>query len=81
MDVSSLVGDQKRVLIIFFGIIVWQSVVEFTATWCSVCKKFAPTFEKISSEFKDVSFFTIDIDEIQKDNPSFVMETVPRFIL
>lgn len=39
-----------------------KQVIRFTATWCSPCKVYAPTFEKVASETSGVQFRTIDVD-------------------
>ena len=39
-----------------------KQVIRFTATWCSPCKTYAPTFEKVASEVSGVQFKTIDVD-------------------
>jgi len=37
-------------------------IVDFFATWCGPCKKFAPTFEKTSSDFPNITFMKVDVD-------------------
>jgi thioredoxin-like negative regulator of GroEL len=39
-----------------------KQVIRFTANWCSPCKIYAPTFEKVASEISGVRFETIDVD-------------------
>jgi thiol-disulfide isomerase/thioredoxin len=39
-----------------------KQVIRFTANWCSPCKIYAPTFEKVASEIPGVRFETIDVD-------------------
>jgi thioredoxin 1 len=38
------------------------SVVKFYEPWCPACKKFAPTFEKVSKEYPDVRFINVNCD-------------------
>ncbi|MFN8659411.1 MAG: thioredoxin family protein [Candidatus Obscuribacterales bacterium] len=39
-------------------------VIEFSATWCGPCKRFAPTFEKVSGMFNGkIDVQKIDIDD------------------
>jgi thioredoxin 1 len=39
-----------------------RQVIRFTASWCSPCKVYAPTFERVASEIPGVQFKTIDVD-------------------
>jgi thiol-disulfide isomerase/thioredoxin len=39
-----------------------KQVIRFTASWCSPCKVYAPTFERVASETPGVQFKTIDVD-------------------
>lgn len=39
------------------------TVVDFNATWCGPCKKFAPTFEEIAGEYAGKAlFYSVDVD-------------------
>ena len=38
-------------------------VVDFWATWCQPCVRFAPVFEKLSEKHDDATFAKLDIDE------------------
>lgn len=46
------------------------NLVKFSATWCAPCKVVAKSIEKIKTEFTDVNFQEIDID----DNPTIAKE-------
>ena len=39
------------------------SILQYSASWCSPCRALKPIMEKLSDEFKDVSFYYCDIDE------------------
>jgi len=41
-------------------------VLDFFATWCGPCKRFAPTFAKVAAEFPDIKFIKIDVDKHSK---------------
>lgn len=37
--------------------------IDFNATWCGPCKKFAPTFEEIAGEYAGKAlFYSVDVD-------------------
>lgn len=38
-------------------------IVDFNATWCGPCKKFAPTFEEVAREYAGKAlFYSVDVD-------------------
>jgi thioredoxin 1 len=41
-------------------------IVNFSATWCGPCKAFAPTYERMSSEFSDVVFVKVMENEARE---------------
>lgn len=57
-------------------------VVNFTASWCGPCKRFAPKFESMAEEYRDVSkFIKVDIDalsELAVDR--YKIRSVPAFM-
>ena len=56
--------------------------VDFFATWCGPCKMFAPTFEKLSSDFNGkLEFLKIDIDKNEDIADHYNVKSVPTFIL
>jgi thioredoxin len=56
-------------------------IVDFFATWCGPCKKFAPTYEKISEKYKEqVYFLKIDIDEVEDLAVRYDIRKLPTFL-
>ena len=37
--------------------------IKFYASWCGPCQVYAKTWDKVTSEIKDVEFINIDIDK------------------
>lgn len=57
-------------------------VVDFSATWCGPCRQFAPTFEKVSAQYKGkAEFMSIDIDEHPELATQYEIEAVPTIII
>jgi thioredoxin 1 len=42
-----------------------MTVVDYTALWCGPCKKMKPVFKKLASEFSNVNFCSVDVDECE----------------
>ncbi len=55
-------------------------VIDFFATWCGPCKKIAPTYEKLSETFTNVSFFKVDVDESPELVNIYDISAMPTFI-
>lgn len=39
-------------------------VIDFSAAWCGPCKFIEPAVQDMASEFSDVDFVKIDVDEL-----------------
>ena len=57
-------------------------VIDFNATWCGPCKRFAPTFEAASETYKDkAQFVSVDIDKNPELAAQFGVESIPTIIV
>jgi thioredoxin 1 len=56
-------------------------VVDYFATWCGPCKKFAPLFAGMKQEFKTVSFYRVDVDKCTEAGEMYEIESIPTTLL
>ncbi|KAJ2002844.1 hypothetical protein GGI04_003180 [Coemansia thaxteri] len=56
-------------------------VVDFKAAWCEPCKMMAPLFQRLAQEHADVSFVTVDMDEVPEIAREFSIMSMPTFKL
>jgi thioredoxin 1 len=68
-----------------FDTVVSQSkgfvLVDYHAEWCGPCKRIAPTIERLSTEWSDVQFFKVDVDELRETADEQNVQSMPTFIL
>lgn len=57
------------------------TVVDFSATWCAPCKRFAPVFEEVASEIDGADFVSVDIDKSPETATAFGVNSVPTVII
>ncbi|MEE1207805.1 MAG: thioredoxin family protein [Muribaculaceae bacterium] len=55
--------------------------LDFNATWCVPCKRFAPVFDEAAVQFEDVDFVSVDIDVMPATAQAFNVTSVPTVIL
>ena len=55
-------------------------VKRFTAQWCGPCKQLAPLFEQLKSEYTNVSFETIDVDNSPEETQENFVTSIPTVI-
>ncbi|MEK6964034.1 MAG: thioredoxin [Nanoarchaeota archaeon] len=58
-----------------------KSVVDFWAEWCGPCKMSKPIFEAVSSEVKDIHFFSVNVDNNPDIPGKFGVMGIPTFIV
>jgi len=52
-------------------------LVDFWASWCGPCVRFAPTYEKVSSENEDIVFGKVDTEAQQALGAKFNIQSIP----
>ena len=55
--------------------------IKFWATWCMPCKAYAPTIDKLDQEFDDISFVSIDVDQVPCLAQKFKIKSLPSLVL
>jgi|SRR3990167_4659241 len=55
--------------------------VKFWATWCAPCKRMTPIFERVESEFNNVKFFSVDVDQVSSIVQRYRVKMVPTILL
>lgn len=55
--------------------------IDFYATWCGPCSFMMPKFTKLATEFENVVFVKIDVDEMTSTAQYYQIEVMPTFIL
>ena len=55
-------------------------VLKFTATWCGPCQRIKTQYDNLSSEYPNIVFTEIDVDEMEKLTEHFEVSSMPTFI-
>lgn len=55
--------------------------VDFYAEWCMPCAKIAPEIEKLTEEYRRVTFVKVDCDKVKELANDFRVSELPTFIL
>jgi len=58
-----------------------KTVYYFTADWCSPCKRTRPIVEELSREQTTAMFQIIDVDDNSSLANTFMIQSIPTFIL
>jgi len=53
-------------------------IVDFNTEWCGPCRRFAPVYEKMASDYPDVTFLSVDAEQIEH-NDCLEIKSVPTF--
>ncbi|MBD5224885.1 MAG: thioredoxin fold domain-containing protein [Bacteroidales bacterium] len=53
-------------------------VIDFNATWCGPCRRFAPTFDKVAGEYTSKAvFYSVDVDIHPELAALFKVQSIP----
>jgi thioredoxin 1 len=55
--------------------------VDWWAEWCGPCRAFAPIYEKVSEENRDITFAKIDTDKEQQLAAAFGIRSIPTLMI
>jgi len=57
-----------------------SKILKFTAPWCGVCQNFAPVYESVKPQFRDVSFEDVDFDSSPDMKAKYNVVNVPHLV-
>ena len=55
-------------------------LIDFWADWCAPCKRFAPTYEKVSERHPDITFGKVDTEAEQGLAAQFEIRSIPTIM-
>lgn len=55
--------------------------VKFGAEWCGPCKVIKPHLEKMTTEYSQVKFYSLDVDEVPEMAQQFKIKSLPTLLL
>ena len=56
-------------------------LVDFWAEWCGPCKMFGPIFEKVSSNFPEITFAKIDTEAEREISAAAGITSIPKALI
>ena len=55
--------------------------VKFTASWCGPCRMMIPVIEEVASEFNNVKFLEVDVDDSDGLSEEYFISSVPTMMI
>jgi thioredoxin 1 len=56
-------------------------LVDYFAEWCGPCKRFAPILDKLSTQYTNVRFFKVDVEQLEDKAEDANIQSMPTFVL
>ncbi|XP_071714114.1 thioredoxin-like protein CXXS1 [Rutidosis leptorrhynchoides] len=56
-------------------------VAHFTASWCIPSVAMNSVFEELASVFQDITFLTVDVDDLKEIASKYEVKAMPTFLL
>ncbi|MBE6637129.1 MAG: thioredoxin [Ruminococcaceae bacterium] len=56
-------------------------LIDFFATWCGPCKMLSPVLEAVSTEYPDITFVKVDVDQEPDLARRFGITVIPTVFL
>lgn len=55
-------------------------VIDFSATWCGPCQAIGPLYKKLSTEYTNIVFLKVDVDENPETAAKYQVAAMPTFL-
>jgi thioredoxin 1 len=69
LEVQNLQLEGKKLMVVYYG------------TWCNVCTSLLPALEDMSTNYSNVTFVKVDVDQNSDDANSLNIQTVPTIMI
>jgi thioredoxin 1 len=57
-------------------------IIDFFATWCGPCTKLAPFYDEFATQFPNVTFLKVDVDDCDEELPNeYDVQALPTLVL
>uniref|UniRef100_H2ZHR8 Thioredoxin-like protein 1 n=1 Tax=Ciona savignyi TaxID=51511 RepID=H2ZHR8_CIOSA len=54
-------------------------VIDFHATWCNPCKRIAPKFKELATQYPNILFIKVDVDQCSETARHYQVSSMPTF--